>query len=82
VRKPPALKPGDRIAIVAPASPFARDEFDRGIAELQRLGFVPVFDESVFAKESGYLAGTAAARATSFMTHWTDPTVSALLAAR
>ena len=82
MRKPRALSPGDRIAIVAPASPVARDEFDRGIAELQRLGFVLVFDETVFAKESGYLAGTAAARATSFMTHWTDPAVSALLAAR
>jgi len=28
LRKPPALRPGDRIAIVAPASPFAREEFD------------------------------------------------------
>lgn len=82
MRKPPALKPGDRIAIVAPASPFARDEFDRGVAELKRLGFLPVFDEDVFARESGYLAGTAEARARSFMTHWCDSTVSALLAAR
>jgi len=82
VRKPPALKPGDRIAIVAPASPFAQDEFDRGIAELTRLGFVPVFDDTVFARESGYLAGTSEIRAASFMKHWTDPGVSALLAAR
>ena len=34
MRKPRPLKSGDRIAIVAPASPFARDEFDRGVAEL------------------------------------------------
>jgi muramoyltetrapeptide carboxypeptidase len=82
MHKPPAPTPGDRIAIVAPASSFARDEFDRGIAELERLGFAPVFDEDVFARESGYLAGTAEARARSFMKHWCDPTVSALLAAR
>ena len=52
MRKPRALKPGDRIAIVAPASPFARDEFARGVAELTRLGFAPAYDESVFAIES------------------------------
>lgn len=82
MRRPRALRPGDRIAIVAPASPFARDEFDRGVAELARLGFVPVFDDDVFAKEAGYLAGPAEVRARSFMKHWSDPAVSALLAAR
>ena len=35
MRKPRALRPGDRIAIVAPASPFARDEFDAGVSELR-----------------------------------------------
>ncbi len=82
MRKPRALKPGDQIAIVAPASPFARDEFDRGGGELRRLGFVPVFDDAVFARESSYLAGSAELRARSFMKHWSDPAVSALLAAR
>ena len=48
--KPRALRPGDRIAVVAPASAFARAAFDAGIAELRRLGFEPVFDESVFAR--------------------------------
>jgi muramoyltetrapeptide carboxypeptidase len=82
MRKPRALKPGDRIGIVAPASPFARDEFDRGVAELTRLGFVPVYDDSVFANESGYLAGSAELRAGSFMKYWNDPSVSALIAVR
>ena len=40
VRKPRALKPGDRIAIVAPGSPFNREEFARGVAEIERLGFI------------------------------------------
>ena len=82
MRKPRALKPGDRIGIVAPASPFARDEFDRGVAELSRLGFQPVYDDSVFATESTYLAGTGDVRAASFMKHWNDPSVSALIAVR
>jgi muramoyltetrapeptide carboxypeptidase len=70
------------VAIVAPASPFARDEFDRGVAELGRLGFEPVFEDSVFARESGYLAGSADARAAAFLRHWEDPSVAALVAAR
>jgi muramoyltetrapeptide carboxypeptidase len=82
VRKPRALRRGDRIAIVAPASPFSRDEFTRGVAEIERLGFVPVFDETVFAKESGYLAGSPELRATAFAKYWSDASVAALLAVR
>ena len=80
--KPRALKQGDRIAVVAPASSFARDEFDRGIRELSRLGFEPVFDDRVFATESGYLAGSADTRAETFMNYWDDPRVAALMAVR
>jgi len=80
--KPRALKRGDRIAVVAPASPFARDEFDRGVQELRRLGFEPTFDERVFSKEAGYLAGSPEVRASDFMRHWDDPEVAALVAVR
>ena len=82
MRKPRALRPGDQIALVAPASPFSRDEFTRGVAEIERLGFVPVFDDSIFARESGYLAGSPEIRAAAFIKYWTDPNVSALLAVR
>ena len=81
MRKPRALRPGDRVAVVAPASPFARDEFDRGVAEIQALGFEPVYDDSVFARD-GYVAGTAAVRAAAFTAAWQDPTIAALVAAR
>jgi muramoyltetrapeptide carboxypeptidase len=81
-RLPAALTPGDRIAIVAPASAFAREEFDAGVADLRRLGFVPVYDETVFAREAGYLAGTPELRAGAFLRFWRDPSVRALIAAR
>src|ERR1700752_1751243 len=81
MRKPRALRPGGRVAVVAPASPFARDEFDRGVAEIQALGFEPVYDDSVFARD-GYVAGTAAVRAAAFTAAWQDPTIAALVAAR
>ena len=82
MNKPRALRPGDRIAVVSPASPFARDEFDRGVAELQRLGYVPVYEDDVFAKASGYLSGSAELRAAAFLRHWNDPSVAALFAVR
>ena len=81
MRKPRALRPGDRIGIVAPASPFDRATFGRGIAELRRLGFEPVFDESVFARRD-YLAGSAEARAVRFLAAWRDPSVAAVMAVR
>src|SRR3954464_4655916 len=81
MRKPRALRPGDRIAVIAPASSFARDEFDAGVEELRRLGYEPVFDPSVFER-SHYTAGTAAVRAEAFRRAWSDPDVAALIAVR
>jgi muramoyltetrapeptide carboxypeptidase len=81
MRKPRALRAGDRVAIVAPASPFARDGFDRGVEELRALGFDPVFEESVFDR-SGYLAGSATSRAAAFQKAWADPSIAAIVAAR
>jgi len=82
MKKPRALRSGDRIAVVAPASPFARDEFDRGVQELRRLGFIPVYDDRVFSTEAGYLAGPPELRAATFMEYWQDPTIAALMAVR
>ena len=42
--KPRAVRPGDRVAVVAPASPFPVEAFEAGVAELRRLGFEPVFE--------------------------------------
>jgi muramoyltetrapeptide carboxypeptidase len=81
--KPRPLLPGDRIAVVAPASSFRRDEFDAGIEELRRLGFVPVFDESIFARNTnGYLAGTPQLRAAAIHNAWTDPAIAGVIGVR
>jgi len=79
--KPRALTPGDRIAVVAPASSFARESFDAGVAELTRLGYEPVYDESVFAR-ARYTAGDAGTRASAFRRYWSDPSIQALIAVR
>lgn len=81
MRKPRALRSGDRIAVVAPASAFARVEFDAGVAELRALGFEPIYEESVFERRA-YAAGSATTRAAAFARAWRDPSVAALIAVR
>ena len=81
MRKPRALAPGDRLAIVAPASPFTREEFDSGLQEIRRLGFVPVYDDSVFARQ-GYVAGSAAVRAAAIDAAWRDSSIAGLIGVR
>jgi muramoyltetrapeptide carboxypeptidase len=79
--KPRALRSGDRLAVVAPASPFERAEFDAGIAELERIGFEPVYDETVFARR-GYVAGAPEVRAAALEKAWSDPSVAGIVAVR
>lgn len=67
--------------MLAPASPFPRDEFDKGVAELRRLGFEPVWDDRVFEK-TGYVAGTPDSRARQLREALADPTVDAIIAVR
>lgn len=79
--KPRRLQSGDRVSVVAPASPFDREVFERGVSELRRLGYDPVFDEQVFERER-YVAGSAARRAKSLIDAWSDPAIAAIFAVR
>ena len=81
MRKPHRLERGSKVAVVAPASPFQLHEFDEGVAELERLGFVPVWDESVFEKQA-YVAGPAEHRAHALRQALTDPSIGAIIAVR
>ena len=81
MRRPPALRAGDRIALVAPASPFERAVFDRGVEEVRGLGFTPVFESSVFERRA-YVAGSAAGRARAFAAAWRDPSIAGVFAVR
>ena len=81
MRKPRALAGGDRLAVIAPASPFTRDEFDEGLTELRALGFIPVYDDSVFARQK-YVAGSPEVRAAAVHRAWTDPSIAGLIGVR
>jgi len=79
--KPRRLVAGDRVALVAPASPFKQEDFDAGVEELARLGFEAVFDERVFAR-ARFVAGEPAVRASALHDAWRDPSIAALMAVR
>ncbi len=79
--KPRALRPGDRLAVVAPASAFERTAFEQGLAEIRRLGFEPVYEPSVFARKR-YLAGSAEVRAAALRRAWADPSIAGLIGVR
>ena len=81
MQKARVLERGDRIAIVAPASPFDRALFDNGVEELRALGFEPVFDEGVFER-SGYVAGSASHRAASLRSVLSKPDIGGVIAVR
>lgn len=79
--RPFRLRSGDRVALVAPASPFKREDFDRGLAEIRTLGFEPTYDESVF-DAAGFVAGAPERRAHALDVAWRDPAVRAIIAVR
>jgi muramoyltetrapeptide carboxypeptidase len=79
--KPHRLRSGDRIALVAPASAFRRDDLDAGVTELRRLGFDAVYDQRVFERQR-FVAGEAATRAALIEHAWRDSSIRALMAIR
>ena len=81
MRKPSALRPGDRVAIVAPASGFSTDELMAGCEELRALGFEPTYDLAIFERAT-FTAGPPQLRAEVLMRAWDDPSIAAIVAAR
>jgi muramoyltetrapeptide carboxypeptidase len=79
--RPRALRAGDAVAVVAPASPFDLSDFESGIAELRALGFAPDWHDDLFARRR-YVAGTPALRAEQVHRAWQRPDVAALFGAR
>src|SRR5690606_39890661 len=76
-----AVRPGSRVALVAPASGFDRAEFDRGVEELRRPGLDPVYDDSVFERRAT-VAGAPAVRAAALAAAWAREDVDAIVSVR
>src|SRR5712691_10368653 len=80
--RPTALRPGDGVAIVAPASPFDKELFERGVRALQSLGLEPRYGPGIFSEHFGYLAGDDARRLEELRRALQDPSSKALVFAR
>lgn len=82
--RPPRLRPGDRVAIVAPSGPVVPEQLDAGLDILRGWGLDPVAGPHVRDRNPGlpYLAGTDTQRSRDFQEAWCDPSVSAVMCAR
>lgn len=81
ILKPKALKKGDRIQIIAPASSFDRGAFDRGVERIKSWGFEVTYREDIFSKER-YLAGDDGRRAEELIEAIENPEVQGIFVAR
>jgi muramoyltetrapeptide carboxypeptidase len=79
--KPAALREGDTVAVVAPASNLKADYLARGVAEIERLGFRVKHEPGILAK-ARYTAGTDERRAGELMRAFADPDIKAVWATR
>jgi len=79
--KPPALRPGDTVAVIAPASNIKREMLDAGCLTLQRLGYKTVYSESIFGQDL-YFAGALERRVKELEDMFADPQVRAIICAR
>src|SRR5688572_28365715 len=79
--KPPALRPGDLIGIVAPASNIKADLLEDGCRELEQLGFRTLYRPGITTTYR-YFSGTVERRAAEFLEMVRNPEVRAIFCAR
>ncbi|WP_137992355.1 S66 peptidase family protein [Streptomyces vilmorinianum] len=82
--RPPRLRPGSRVAVVAPSGPVPEERLTAGLDVLRGWDLEPVVAPHVLDVHPGldYVAGTDEARARDLQEAWCDPAVSAVICAR
>jgi muramoyltetrapeptide carboxypeptidase len=81
IRIPGRIKPGDNIGIVAPAGPFDRQTFFRGVRIIEDLGFKIFIPPGIFEKNR-YLAGSDKHRVQFVNQLFADKSIDAIICAR
>jgi len=79
--KPPALRPGDTIGIVAPASNVNRADLEAGCNALRNAGYRPFYLDSILQQDL-YFAGSVERRARELEEMFVRDDVRAILCAR
>jgi muramoyltetrapeptide carboxypeptidase len=79
--KPPVLRPGDTVGIVAPASSIQRDLLQAGCSRLEELGYRPFYFDSILEQDL-YFAGSVERRARELEEMFERADVRAIVCAR
>jgi muramoyltetrapeptide carboxypeptidase len=81
VIRPPRLRPGSVVRVVAPSGPVPRDAFAAGLAPL-RARYDVRFDEAAIFARDGFLAGPDEQRLPALRSALEEPDVEAVIMAR
>lgn len=79
--RPAALRPGDKVGIIAPAGPIDVDALEAGCAWLLRKGLQPVHLSSILDREM-YFAGSVERRLDEFHEMFSRSDIKAMVCAR
>src|ERR1700704_949770 len=79
--KPPSLRTGDKVGIVAPASNIKQELLERGCEGLRRLGYEPFYFDSILDRDL-YFAGSVERRARELEEMFVRADVRAIICAR
>jgi len=79
--KPGALRRGDKIGLIAPASSFNREAFLLGCDRLRQMGYEPVYSQNIFERDI-YFAGSVERRAQEFHEFWRREDIAVLICVR
>jgi len=78
---PARLKPGDKVGIAAPASPFDKENYNLGVRVLESMGLCVSVLDDIFDKNT-YLAGSDVHRANLLNKLFADSSIKAIICAR
>jgi muramoyltetrapeptide carboxypeptidase len=84
LERPPRLKPGDRVAVVAPSGPVPLERLEIGCEILRTWDVDVVLGKHVadVHPRFGYLAGTDVDRAADLQDAWLDESIAGIICAR
>jgi len=79
--KPPCLRRGDRVGIIAPASPVEANRLEAGCDALRNLGYEPIYEDSILSSDL-FFAGSVQRRVRELEEMFARPDVRAVICAR
>jgi muramoyltetrapeptide carboxypeptidase len=79
--RPRALRRGDKIGLIAPASSFNREALMAGCERLRQMGYEPVYSQDIFDRDI-YFAGSAERRTRELIELWQRDDIAALICVR